>query len=72
MSEALRSEVSESAFEYLLAEIIEMQPTNANDDEQVIINLSATKIEKHIYFHQDGIASFQQRVDNIGYEVGYR
>jgi len=36
MSESSKSEVSDSSFEYLLAEILAMQPVHVADDEQVL------------------------------------
>lgn len=48
-------EVSESAFEYLIAEILAMKIPDRLNTEQIDENL----------YHQ-------QRLDNIGYEIGYR
>eukprot|EP01041_Mallomonas_annulata_P009087 gene9087-18829_t len=55
MSESsIKKEVSESAFEFLLEEILSIQPPNSPTDDQ------------------EAASAFQQRLDNIGYEVGYR
>jgi hypothetical protein len=50
-NQVVQKEVSESAYEYLLGEILSLSyPTKANDQNAAII----------------------QRLDQLGYEVGYR
>lgn len=62
----VRAEIAESSFEYLLCEILALDPPSTQEIEQVSICYSIS-----LRSIQDS-NSITQRLENLGYDVGFR